>query len=126
MKLFGKIHSNKIVWKNKTQLVDHIRSFKEGTVVSVEIIEAEESRSINQNRLWWKWIEILSKETGNTKEDMHTLMKYKYLLKEKMIEGELHQIIGTTTTLSKEEFSKLMKDMFFWANDTLNVMLPNE
>lgn len=126
MKLFGKIHSNKIVWKNKTQLVDHIRSFKEGTVVSVEIIEAEESRSINQNRLWWKWIEILSKETGNTKEDMHTLMKYKYLLKEKMIEGELHQIIGTTTTLSKEEFSKLMKEMFFWANDTLNVMLPNE
>tara|TARA_R110002050_G_scaffold179539_1_gene312918 strand:+ start:4660 stop:5040 length:381 start_codon:yes stop_codon:yes gene_type:complete len=126
LKLFGKIHSNKIVWKNKTQLVDHIRSFKEGTVVSVEIIEAEESRSINQNRLWWKWIEILSKETGNTKEDMHTLMKYKYLLKEKMIEGELHQIIGTTTTLSKEEFSKLMKEMFFWANDTLNVMLPNE
>ena len=43
-----------------------------------------------------------------------------------MIDGEIHQGLKSTTTLSKEEFSKLTKDVFYWANDTLKINLPNE
>ena len=43
-----------------------------------------------------------------------------------MIDGELHQGLKSTTTLTKEEFGKLTQEVFYWANDTLNINLPNE
>ena len=40
MRLFGKINKGKIVWNDKTKLIDGLRNFTEGTNIVVEIKES--------------------------------------------------------------------------------------
>ena len=126
MKLFGKILKGKIVFDDKAKLIDSVAKMEDGLRVVVEIREAKDIRTNNQNRLWWKWMEIISNETGNEKSYIHDLLKYKFLMREEVIDGDIHQSLKSTTTLTKKEFTKLTQDVFYWANDTLNITLPNE
>ena len=71
--------------------------------------------------------QIIFDELGySDKQEIHNILKYKFLLKEEMIDGELHQGLKSTTTLTKKEFTKLTQDVFYWANDTFNINLPDE
>ena len=122
----GKIIKGKIVWDNKTTLVDYIRGIEDGTKVEVEITETPDIRTNKQNKLWWAWMQIIGNELGYSKNETHDILKYKFLLREEIIEGETNQYIKSTATLTKTEFNKLTKDVYFWANDTLNINLPND
>ena len=122
----GKLIKGKIVWDNKTTLVDYIRGIEDGTKVEVEITETPDVRTNKQNKLWWAWMQIIGNELGYSKNETHDILKYKFLLREEIIEGETNQYIKSTATLTKTEFNKLTKDVYFWANDTLNINLPND
>ena len=126
MKAFGTIKKGSIVFDDKAKFFNDLNKFDDDIKIIIEIREAKDVRTNAQNRLWWKWIEIISDETGNQKEEIHSILKYKFLLREEIIDGEIHQGLKSTTTLTKEEFNKLTNDVFFWANDTLNIKLPNE
>jgi len=122
----GKIIKSKIVWDNETKLVDYIRAIDEGTNIEVTITETKDRRTNKQNKLWWSWMKIISKELGYTKTEAHDLLKYKFLLREEIIEGQKNTYIKGTSTLTIKEFNQLTQDVFFWANDTLNINLPND
>ena len=99
---------------------------EDGVRVVIEIREAENVRTNQQNKLWWSWMNIIADELGYSKQEIHDILKYKFLLREEMIDGEIHQSLKSTTTLTKKEFNKLTEDVFYWANDTFNINLPNE
>ena len=122
----GKIIKGKIVWDNKTTLVDYIRAIEDGTKVEVEITETPDIRTNKQNKLWWSWMKIIGNELGYSKNEIHDILKYKFLLREEINDGETTQHLKSTSTLTKTEFNKLTQDVFFWANDTLNINLPND
>jgi hypothetical protein len=122
----GKIIKGKIVWDNKTTLVDYIRAIEDGTKVEVEITETPDIRTNKQNKLWWAWMKIIGDELGYSKNEAHDLLKYKFLLREEINDGETTQHLKSTATLTKTEFNKITQDVFFWANDTLNINLPND
>ena len=126
MKAFGKIVKGKIVFNNKAKFLNRVAKFDEGTIIIISINEAKDVRTNQQNKLWWTWMQIIGESIGYSKNEIHDIMKYKFLLREEVIDGETHQYIKSTTTLSKEDFSKITQDVFFWANDTLNIKLPNE
>ncbi len=126
MKAFGKIVKGKIVFNNKAKFLNDVAEFHEGTIVVISINEAKDVRTNQQNKLWWAWMQIIGDTIGYSKNETHDIMKYKFLLREEVIEGESRQYIKSTTTLSKEDFNKIAQDVFFWANDTLNIKLPNE
>ena len=127
MKGFGKIVKGTIIFDDKAKFINDLAKFDDDIKIVIEVREAKDIRTNAQNRLWWKWIEIISDEFGyEDKQEIHDILKYKFLLKEEMINGELHQGLKSTTTLTKEEFSKLTQDVFYWANDTFNINLPNE
>ena len=127
MKAFGKIVNGKIIFDDRAKFLNDVAQFDNDIKIVIEIREAKDIRTNAQNRLWWKWIEIISDELGyEDKQEIHNILKYKFLLKEEMIAGELHQGLKSTTTLTKEEFGKLTQDVFYWANDTFNINLPNE
>ena len=94
--------------------------------VIIEVRESKDVRTNSQNKLWWSWMSIISTELGYEKQEIHEILKYKFLLREEMIDGEMHQNLKSTTTLTKKEFNKLTQDVFYWANDTFNINLPNE
>ena len=127
MKAFGKIVKGKIIFDDKSKFLNDVSKFNDDIKIVIEVREAKDIRTNAQNRLYWKWVEIISNELGyQDKQEIHNILKYKFLLKEEMINGEIHQGLKSTTTLTKEEFGKLTQDVFFWANDTFNINLPNE
>ena len=127
MKAFGKVVKGKIIFDDKAKFLNDVAKFNDDIKIVIEVREAKDIRTNAQNRLYWKWVEIISNELGyQDKQEIHNILKYKFLLKEEVINGEIHQGLKSTTTLTKEEFGKLTQDIFFWANDTFNINLPNE
>lgn len=127
MKAFGKIQKGKIIFDDKAKFLNEVAEFDDNVKVVIEIREAKDIRTNEQNRLWWKWIDVIAEELGYADSyEIHEILKYKFLLKEEMIDGEMHQGLKSTTTLTKKEFSKLTRDVYFWANDTFNIKLPND
>ena len=126
MKAFGKIVKGKIEFDDYAKFINEVSEFHEGARIVIQVNEAQDVRSNQQNRLWWAWMTILGDELGHSANDMNEMLKYKYLLFEETIEGETHQVLKSTSTLTKKEFNKLTNDVFFWANDTFNINLPNE
>lgn len=125
MKQFGIVKEGKLILNNRRNFMDQLQQF-EGKDVEVRIRQRSEKRTKEQNSLYWKWIEVLSNETGFTKDEMHELIKYKYL-KRNIInsEGVEEVVIKSTTTMTTKEFSQFMNDILFWANSTLNINLPS-
>ena len=126
MKAFGKIKKGKIVFDDKAKFLNDVSEFHEGARVVIQVNEAQDVRSNKQNKLWWVWMQYIGDELGYNSQEINDILKYKFLMMDETIEGETHQIIKSTSTLTKEEFNKLTKDVYFWANDTFNINLPNE
>jgi hypothetical protein len=126
LKAFGKIQKGKIVFNDKAEFIDSIAKMEDGIKIVIEVREAKDVRTNSQNRLWWSWMKLIGDEIGYGKQEIHDILKYKFLLREEMIDGEMHQNLKSTTTLTKKEFKKLTQDVFYWANDTFNINLPND
>jgi hypothetical protein len=125
MKHFGKVYQSQLKLNNKRLFIDSLREF-EGKEIEIRIRERSANRSKEQNSLYWIWIDILSKETGYTKDEMHTLIKYKFLKRNVVDEnGVESETIKSTTTLTTKEFTLFMNDLLFWANNTLSINLPS-
>lgn len=125
MKHFGKIIKGKLILKDQIRFKNNLNEL-EGKEVVVKIREVEHGRSIDQNALWWKWIDIISNEIGMTKEETHNLLKYKFLKRDTIKkDGKIETILKGTSTLTVPEFNKLMSEVLYFASDTLNINLPS-
>ena len=78
MKAFGTIKNGKLILNNERRFNDNLNIF-EGEEIEIRIKVRTNNRTTEQNSLYWKWINIMSEETGFTKEEMHELIKYKFL-----------------------------------------------
>tara|TARA_R100000781_G_scaffold22504_1_gene16721 strand:+ start:61 stop:444 length:384 start_codon:yes stop_codon:yes gene_type:complete len=125
MKAFGKIINGKLILNNERSFKDKLIEF-EGKEVEIRIKVRTNNRSKEQNSLYWKWINILSNETGFQVEEMHELVKYKFLQRNIVNNDGVEEVIlKSTTTLTVSEFNKFMNDILYWSNDTLNINLPS-
>jgi hypothetical protein len=140
--------------KNTTLNILHELAQLEGKRIVVTIEKQKSSRSLQQNKLYWVYIDILSKELGHSKDEMHELVKYKFLKLKRFISvvngksvilaledgiyvdlstGEIHDIekvepydkIGSTTSLTKSEFIDFIDNLITWAKDFLGITLPS-
>ena len=124
MKSFGTIKKGNLILNNKQQFQEQLLQF-EGKEVVIKITERNKNRTKDQNSLFWKWVEIISNETGYTKEETKELISYKFLQRERVdAEGYQETYIKGTSTLSKKEFNEFMNELSFWSNSTLNITLP--
>lgn len=112
--------------KNVTaQIVDTLQEFS-GKAVEIIIKRKSAKRSDRQNRYWWVLVTILSNDLGYTKEEMHEILKYKFLKREKVDErtGLVMEYLGSTTELNKMEFADMITDLRRWSEQDLNIYLP--
>ena len=87
---------------------------------------AGSNRSISQNGLYWMWMGQLaesfnsrSKDANFSKDDMHDLMRHKFLGYESKTIGktELKDILRSTTKLLKGEMHHYMTQVDVWASE---------
>jgi len=55
-----------------------IEQYGDGQEVEVSVKEWKNSRSLQQNRLYWEWLTIIGNEIGYTKEELHEVLLHEF------------------------------------------------
>lgn len=90
----------------------------------------KKDRSNNQNRYYWGVIiDLLSEHTGFIREEMHEVLKHKFLrytlwIPKKDGVKEQSIIAKSTTDLTTKAFEQYMSDIRQWASSDLGLFLP--
>ena len=92
----------------------------------VEIKKVTSKRSDAQNRLYWKWVDIMAKELGYTKTEMHETLVQNLLIPEvkEVMGGKRITIWPSTTKMSVKDFMHYLIDVDYFASNELNITLP--
>ncbi len=95
---------------------------------SVTVEPFKKKRTLSQNGLYWKWLErtvdIVARETGNDKDDLHDIFKEKFLTP-KIVEfdGQVHRKYSTKN-LTTAEMSEYMNRIYAFVTSQLGIILP--
>lgn len=104
-KFWVEITKEGLKWKDPDRLKVWLGQFV-GQTMQVVISKPKDIRSLNQNKLYWKYLEFVEAETGNEQEDLHEYFKRKFLpprwIKTKW---EDLRVPASTTKLDKKEFT---------------------
>lgn len=103
----------------------HISSLPLDGEFAVEIVRRK--RTIPQNNLWHKWIDIIADYCGTSAENMKDVIKEMVLGREEFINpitGEIKGRLKSSAELDKEDFSKLMLQTQVIAADC-GIILPS-
>lgn len=94
---------------------------------AIEIKQYRENRSNPQNRYYWGAVlSILSSHTGFTSEEMHEVLKQKFLPVFKALPtGEEIRIPGSTSTLDTVQFEDYLEKIKQFAIQELDCYLPD-
>lgn len=86
-------------------------------------------RSNNQNRYYWGVVvKLLSEHTGFNEDEMHEVLKYKFLTEKKILSTkkgwEDVSISTSTTRLTTKQFEEFMTKVRQWASIELDCYIP--
>ena len=100
---------------------------------TVEVKKNRNTRSNLQNNYYWKCIvQVLAEELGYFNDEIHDILRAKFLNEWEMIEINNNKIglnkIVSTTSLNTKEFENYTEKIRIWALSDLGIrlMLPNE
>lgn len=106
--------------------LNHIQGLPLDKGMVVEIKKGK--RSLNQNDLWHKWIDMMAKEAGLSPEDMKVAVKRKILGMREIIDpltGEITYTDWQSSTMDKCQFSELMTHTQIIAGEFYGMTLPS-
>lgn len=98
----------------------------EGQDINLTIKPFKKSRSDNQNRYYWGVvIKLISEELGYFAEEMHEILKQKFLDQKEFKFGKDQFIVTKSTSeLSTKEFEDYLENIRQFAHMTLNIFIP--
>jgi len=123
--LTGKIESGKKIYDNPNRLLMQLSKL-EGKRFEEVLRQQKTKRSENQSRYYFGVVlDILSKHTGYESDEMHEILKFKFL--RKRINNDV-EYVQSTTKLNTAEMEEYLEKIRRWAAVELycNIPLPNE
>jgi len=106
--------------------IDYINGLDLSSPWTIEIKKGR--RSLNQNDLWHKWIDIMADHSGDTPENMKTAVKREILGMQELVSpltGEIYYVDYETHKMTKDQFSKLMTQTIVLASEYYGLSLPS-
>lgn len=127
----GTVRKGRLEIRRRKDFAAGLKRMRDGEV-AVTVMPLKASRSGQQNRWYWGVIvELLSEHTGYTPDEVHEVLKAKFLPKRLAvadgngaIRGEF-VIGGTTTKLDKIAFGEFCEAVRRWAAEDLGVVIPD-
>ena len=112
-------------WQRKA-IADEIRRL-DGQDVRMEVKKDIRGRTQRQNRYYWGVVlTYIAAETGHSTEEIHEVMKQKYLPRSHVLVGtEEHEVSKSTTVLSTEEFTAYIEQVRAFAAQELSILIPS-
>lgn len=108
----GKVTNGDFEW-NDAQFLYYI-SEHEGK--SVKLVIEDKKRTLPQNSLYWAYLHIISRETGNDIEDLHYSFRFSFLEPQLVEVSDFNKggrtmvaELRSTTSLSKQEFTDYLE-----------------
>jgi hypothetical protein len=90
----------------------------------VTVERHKKKRSLSANALYWKWLGVISDETGHDTDELHEFFKAKFCpIKEKTIADE-PMLYRSTAKLDTAEMSAYMDKVYAFSISTLGILLP--
>ena len=91
----------------------------------VTINRIKSHRTIPQNKLYRLWLNLIAEETGHSENDLHAYFKAVFLEKQyKVLFNEEVEIEASTTRLSRKEFTTFLDNIYLFAIEKLEMILP--
>ena len=115
----------KIVWQDTVEntTLDVLSEYLyEG--LHVIVCKIPEKRSLSQNALYWSWLSIIARETGNDKEDLHFYFRQKFNLTTIFIGFDVVEVGKSTRNLTTQEFTEYLDKVKQFALNELDINLP--
>lgn len=90
------------------------------------IKDHKKKRTEDQNALYWSWLRIIGKETGDSTKALHAFYGDEFLPKEfETVAGKKVEVIKSTTELGVKEFTEYLKRVEAHASSFFGIMLPH-
>lgn len=125
MKLRAKVKNHRLQFDQDHDWLNNAFFKLEGKNVIVDVEEVKNFRSGNQNRLYWKYLEVIAADVGESPERLHTIFKGLYSPKVQMkFKDKSYMIPKSTTDMSVGEFVEYLIKVQSEAAD-LGVILPD-
>lgn len=127
----GLIAGGKLEIRNRAGLSQALRGMRDGEVL-IRIERLRATRSTKQNAYYWGVIvQLLSDLTGFTPDEMHDILKAKFIPKRFAVadgNGEIRDelvIGGSTAILNTVEFGEYCEAIRQWAAKNLCLVIPD-
>ncbi len=108
----GRIENGEFEW-NDAQFLYYL-SEHEGK--SVKLVIEDKKRTLPQNSLYWAYLHIISRETGNDIQDLHYSFRFSFLEPQLVEVSDFNKggrtmvaELRSTTSLSKQEFTDYLE-----------------
>lgn len=103
-----------------------LKPYKDGVyAISIKPFGEKEARSNSQNAYYWGVIvNILSDETGYTSDEIHELLKFKFLKSNISIKGKEYITTKSTTELTTIAAEEFFSNIRQWASIELGIYIP--
>ena len=101
---------------NLDNFIDKIKQLDFDKLWRVDVNEHKFTRSVEQNKRYWKLLKAIGDGLGYEPEEMDSLMKYRFLKEEVEVNGEKIVKIPSTTSLNTEEMAEYQKQIEWWAS----------
>lgn len=118
------VQNGKLVWKNDQYMEVNLPKY-EGLKGILTIKTRKSRRSLNQNALYWEWVTIIGDYFGNTKDEMHTILKGLVGHKQEVKVGKKKFLIPkSTSNYTVGEMVEYMFNVKVWASQE-GIVLPS-
>jgi hypothetical protein len=104
----------------------YIDKLPDGKTFTVEVSARKETRSLNQNRLYWLWLTCIEQETGNDREILHHEFGMMFLPKKTgTMNGKTIELPVSTSTMNSDQFKQYLNKVQIFASAELGIVLPD-
>lgn len=111
---------------DKKRLYQVLKNLKNG-VYKINIQKVKNIRSLSQNKYYWAVVvAVLASEVGYYRDEMHMLLRRKFLgyTKTNPITGEEDVFAKSTTDLNTQEMEMYLESIRTWAISELDIYIP--
>lgn len=124
MIFYASIKNNQLNLSNPEYLQQFLKKINNCDCVTVEIKKKRNTRSNQQNSLYWGVILAeISNETGHTANELHEIFKHKFLPKKfVVIKGKEYETTPTTTKEDTKEFTDFIENIIRWSSQELGII----
>lgn len=126
----GYVRKGRLEIRNRKRFSAALKRMRDGEVC-IAVERATAARSQPQNRYYWGVVvDLLSEHTGYTPDEIHTILRAKFIPKKLAVSDVNGEIVGeffiggTTTKLDRIAFGEYIESIRQWAAE-IGVVIPD-